>query len=428
MQDGSSHLVKHTPRIAESWSFLAAGALAAFYLVTSVYIASQRLLRFDELLTVHVARLSNWATICAALAHGADGQPPIFYMVVGIFDKLFGHSEVTMRLPSALAMMAGLLITFDCARRLTDGLHGLIALSVLTCSFLLFQGYDARPYAIYFMRAALALWVWTYTRDGSVLSAMSFGAVLFLGVTFHYYFVLCLVPYALWEIIRWKPWQPPSLKLIAGVVGVVLPVAFLSRLILRFAGQFSPDYYAPPSLGALRATFSNFFPFGMFLLAMIAIWIILTGTSDNSIALEPMPSGESVGWLFLCIPLAGFILAELKTNAYVDRYFIGALPGVAVAFSCCLWRHFHRASLVSLGIFLFLATSGMVNQAWVAWHPDSVNYPEQTATRQFLKLEDTLRSDGKRFFLFPNSIIYLQAEYYCKPPDEYVMLAAPDGL
>jgi len=132
LQDGSSHLVKHTPRIAESWSFLAAGALAAFYLVTSVYIASQRLLRFDELLTVHVARLSNWATICAALAHGADGQPPIFYMVVGIFDKLFGHSEVTMRLPSALAMMAGLLITFDCARRLTDGLHGLIALSVLT--------------------------------------------------------------------------------------------------------------------------------------------------------------------------------------------------------------------------------------------------------------------------------------------------------
>jgi len=61
-------------------------------------------------------------------------------------------------------------------------------------------------------------------------------------------------------------------------------------------------------------------------------------------------------------------------------------------------------------------------------HSDSVNMPEQTATTQFLKWEDILRSDGKRFFLFPNSIIYLQAEYYCKHPDEYVMLIASDGL
>jgi len=427
-QAGNLSHISQIVRSRSMWSFIAAAVLAAFYLVTSVYIASHRLLRFDELLTVHVTRLPHWATIWTALAHSVDIQPPLPYMVARIFDRLFGHSEVVVRLPFALAMVAGLLITFDCARRLTDGLHGLIALSVLTCSFLPFHGYDARPYAIYFMLSALALWVWTSTRDGNKQSAILFGMVIFLGVAFHYYFVLCLVPYALWEIIRWRPWQPLSPKLITGVVGVLLPIALLSRLILPSVRDFSPGYYAPPSLWVLRATFSNFFPYGLFPLALIMIWVVLTRTSDKAIALDAMSSGESVSWLFLCIPLAGFVLARLKTNAYTDRYVIGALPGIAVAFSCCLWRHFRRASLISLGIFLLLTAWGVVHQAYVVRHPDSVNMPEQTATTQFLKWEDVLRSDGKRFFLFPNSIIYLQAEYYCEHPDECAMLVAPDGL
>ena len=178
-----------------------------FYLATSIYISSHRLLWFDEVVTVHMARLPNAKTLLAALSHGADSLPPLYYMVVGIFDKLFGHSEVAVRLPSTLAMVATLLITFDCARRLTDGLHGLIAMA-LASGPLAGEGFEARSYAIYVMFAALALWVWTYTRTSEKWSAIWFGAVLFLGVSFHYYAVLLLVPFALWEISRWKPWQP----------------------------------------------------------------------------------------------------------------------------------------------------------------------------------------------------------------------------
>src|SRR5271157_6559026 len=236
----------------------------------------------QTIFTLHIAWLPDFHTLWTALAHAAD--PPTYSMVVRMFGKLFGYSEVAARLPSTLAIVAGLLLTFDCARRLTNGLHGLIALSVLTCSILPFFGYEARPYAVYFMLAALALWVWTGTRADGRWSAIVFGVVFFLGVTIHYYFVLCLVPYALWEIIRWRPWQPLSPKLITGVVGVLLPIALLSRLILPSVRDFSPGYYAPPSLWVLRATFSNFFPYGLFPLALIMIWVVLTRTSDKAIA------------------------------------------------------------------------------------------------------------------------------------------------
>src|SRR5208283_2139022 len=226
----SSPLMNRTAHMTRVWSLIAAGLFAVFYLGTSIYIAAHRLYWFDELFIVRIAQLPDVGTMWKALGHAADTMPPGYHMLMRVLGRLFGYSEVATRLPSALAMIAGLLLTFDCARRLTDGLHGLIALSLLTCSLLPYYGYETRPYALYFMFSALALWIWTSTRDDSKLSALCFGAVLCLAVTMHYYAVLCIVPYAAWEIARWKPWQRPSPKLIAGMAGVVFPAFVLSPL------------------------------------------------------------------------------------------------------------------------------------------------------------------------------------------------------
>jgi uncharacterized membrane protein len=329
------------------WTLVAAALLAVFYLVTSIYIAAHRLFWFDELFTLHIARLQGWTMIFTALGHGSDALPPAYYLVVRVFDSLFGPGDVAARLPSAIAMVIGLLVIFDCARRLSDGLHGLIALSVATCSFLPYYGYEARSYAIYFMLAALALWVWTYTEASKTTGAILFGAVFFAGVCFHYYFVMGLAPYVVWELLRWKPGQRPSAKLIAGIAGSLIPVALLSPLILSFSNKFSGGYWNRPSFTELRAIFAQLFPDGLFLLALIMIWIVLVGNDDDKdVALPAMPSAEALGWLFLGIPLAAFVVAELKTNAFYSRYFIGVLPGVAVAFSVCLWRRIGQVSLV----------------------------------------------------------------------------------
>src|SRR5271157_1860309 len=422
LQDTSLPEIEPTMRHAGMWCFVAAGVLATFYLATSMYVASHRLLWFDEVFTVHMARLPDWKTLLTALSHGADSLPPLYYMVVGTFDKLFGHSEVAVRLPSTLAMVATLLITFDCARRLTDGLHGLIALA-LASGPLAGEGFEARSYAIYVMFAALALWVWTYSKISKKWSAIWFGAVLFLGVSFHYYAVLLLVPFALWEISRWTPWQPPSPKLLAGVIGVVLPAVLFSHFILSFSRKFSTGFWSRPSLSELMDVYSHIFVGGLFVLALSIVWIVLANRRNKNIDLQPMQSGEAIGWLFLCIPLAGFVAAELKTNAFAVRYFLGIVPGVAVAFSCCIWRHFRNVPLVSLGIFLLLGTWGMARQLHTARHPDSVESP---GTRGALSLEGPLSSEGKRFFVFSDPFTFLEVQYYSKHPDECILLLPPD--
>src|ERR1039458_6064368 len=291
-QTASSAHTKHPRHRSAAGSFIAAAILAAFYFATSIYIASHRVFWFDELFTMHIARLPDIKAIWTALGHGADSLPPAYYMVVRLFGDLFGNSEVAARLPSALALAAGLLLIFDCARRLTDGLHGLIALSGATCLFLPYYGYEARSYALYFMLSALALWVWCCTRDDKNSSAIFFGVVLFFGVTTHYYFVLCLVPYAIWEVLGGKRGQLASPKLIAGLVGAIVPAVLLSPFILSFSRKFSTGLWSRPSFGELRAIFPQLFPDGLFLLALIVIWIVLTDSDDKNVVLQPMQSGE----------------------------------------------------------------------------------------------------------------------------------------
>ena len=403
--------------------FTTAAILAGFYFATSLYISSQRLFWFDELFTIHIARLPDIKTIWTALGHGVDAMPPFYYMLVRLFGDLFGDSETAARLPSALGLAGGLLLIFDCARRLTDVWHGLIALSVATCSFLPYYGYEARAYGLYFMLAALALWVWLCTRNGQKRPAILFGMVVCLGVTMHYYFVLCLVPYAIWEAVCGTRGRRVSPKLIAGFAGAALPSALLSPLILSFSSNFATGFWNRPSAGTLRGIFPQIFPDGLSLLVVIAIWIVLANSDKNNVVLQPMQPGEAVGWLFLCIPLVGFVLAELKTNAFHGRYFIGVLPGVAVAFACWVWRHFRNARMVSVGIFLLLAGWGAATQMRVVRRPQLI---EATGIRGFLELESSLGIERKRYVVFSSPLLFIEAQYYSDHPEECVLLL-PSG-
>jgi len=403
-------------RAAERWSAFAAVALAAFYLVSSLHISAHRLLWIDEVLTAMTTRLPGCAAIWRAFARGADGLPPTYFMLLRPFDALFRHSDFGLRVPSALAMTAGMLLIFDCARRLSNGLHGLIALSVLTCSFLPYYGHEARSYALYFMLAALALWIWSYDTKDSWPAAVAFGAVLLLALGMHYYAVLCLVPYAALELANWKPGRLPSRKLVAGTIGVLAAIAMLWTPIQAGRRLYPANYLARPSLEVLRTTFADLFPDSLLLLAILMLWIAWMARQRDGSSLPAMQPAERLGWFFFLIPIAGYLLAQLA-HAFQLRYVICALPGIAVAFACWVWRHFQRAAYVSAGVLLVLAGWGAAKQASALRHPESGYY---SPLRDINATEAVWLSEGKRYFAVSNPSRYLEALYYSPHPDRYV--------
>jgi uncharacterized membrane protein len=408
-------------------SFIAAVLLAVIYLLTSVLIASHRLFWYDEIFTVTISQLPDCSTIWKALAHASDAMPPTYYMLVRIFDQLPIPREVAARLPSALAMVAGMLITFDCARRLSDGVYGLIAFSVLSCSALPYYGYEARPYALYFMFASLALWIWIHASDAGKLSSFLFGIVIFFAVAVHYYAILCLVPYAVWEVSNRKPWRAPSGKLTAGCLGVLCAAALFSRQILALRQVFSPYFWSRPAPSSLAAILNDYFNYGLFPLAAIMIWVALVGPREKGAVASAMRPSEQLGWFFGLIPVAGYILAKLGTNAFSPRYYIALLPGIAVAFSCLLWRQFGSTLRISIPVFLLFATLGLGVQFVLVRHPDLVRPPtaklEPERVNAMLILENRMPTSAKQFIVLPASdLLGVEARYYSKHPEKYVFL------
>lgn len=405
----------------EKWTFLAAIAFAAFYLITSIQVAAHRLLWFDEIVTVLIARLPGVSRILDALAHADNNMPAPYFLVVHGFFNVLGANAVAARLPSALAFTAGLLITFDCVRRLTNGLHGLIAMSLLGCSALPYYGFEARSYGIYFMLATFCFWIWIHGRD-TRLSAMLFGVAFFLAIMVHYYAVIGLVPFAIGEAREWRRWRMPSAKLIAGGLAICAAAVVL-RPQMSGAKRYSAVFWSPPSALRLRATFTDLIPEGLFLLALVLIWIALTARVGGEDVPAPMESTERIGWLGLLLPFAGYVVAKLVTNAYVSRYFLAMLSFIAVAFSLWVWRSFRKTPVVPVGILVILAGFGVKAQLLAARHPEFIDpFNQQSETRQVLEMEHTLRAEGRHFSVLTDGLLYLSLWYNAKHPEEYILL------
>jgi 4-amino-4-deoxy-L-arabinose transferase-like glycosyltransferase len=398
-------------------SWLCAVLIGLFFLATNLHIASKRLLWFDEINTLEIAQLPDLATLWQVQNSFRGDSPPITYhLIVRLIYHLTGKAEIAVRLLSALAMSAALLVIFDCARRLTRGIHGLIAVCILAASFLTYYGYEGRPYALVVLFTAGALWLWLFTERDNKSAAVAFGVALFLAVTVQFTSVLAMVPFGLWESWHWRPWQKPSPKLLAGAAAVVCAVALCAPQMKQSAG-WSAHSWCPPTFHALVTVFSEMFPTGLIVLAALAILVCLARAS-----VKPMSDSERLCWFFLTIPFAGFILAEAVTNAFYNRYLIAMLPGVAVAFACLVWRHLTKPA--SVAFLLLLAGLAVGRQLGHTRHPDAIEPPSvptmQLHTMEVLTAEDALVADGRQSIIV-DFLVLKNARYYSKRPDLYVM-------
>jgi hypothetical protein len=420
---GPGAVLGRVSNVQSKLSWLGAILFSLFFLLTDIDIAHKRLLWYDEIGTVKLIQLPNFAALWQAQnSFRGDSVPTLYLLLARFFYQITGHSESAVRLLSAIAMAAALLVVFDCARRLTNGLHGLIALCILAGSFLAYYGYEGRPYSLVVLFTAIALWQWLHTRDDSKAAAAGFGAAIFLAVSMHFNAVLAMVPFGVWELYRWRPWRRPSLKFLAGAAGLLcaLGICIPQMVTMYSIGRAPAGLWSAPSVGALVGVLRDVFPYGLFVLSVFAILVCLVRR-----AVKPMADSEAVCWLFLTIPIAGLILAEAVTNSFYNRYLIALLPGVAVAFACLVRRH-----LNTLGSTVLLSTLALLGVAWqlqTFLHPESIEPPSagaplQLRTRETLAAEADLILDGKRIVVAEFTLVQA-LRYYSQRPDLYVMYA-----
>jgi hypothetical protein len=288
-----------------------------------------------------IDELGTFWVIDGDLASTADrawrfhGQTPLYYTMLWSVTQLLGTSELVLRLPSLLSMLATAFLLYRFAARLFGQGAAIVALAI----FVVYPNVgiyaaDARPYALALLATLIATmliesWLRTFERKQAVFYGLAAAAIVYV----HYVFASILVAHALffaWTMYRSvadqrrRLWTGCMLAAAVFLVTIAPTSPQVARLLDRSDELVFSDVVLP---------------------AMVAIWappvavVALVGTvmfiAGRGGRLREVPSDPLIllGLGFVTPPLVLFMLGLVSDiDLWTSRYWFVAAPFGAMLF------------------------------------------------------------------------------------------------
>ncbi|RJP32671.1 MAG: hypothetical protein C4547_13200 [Phycisphaerales bacterium] len=142
-----------------------------------------------------------------------DSHPPVYFILLYAWRRLWGAGDVATRLPSILISALSIVPVVLLCRLHGAGRIGLVIGGILAISHAhILAGQQARPYALSIALISTAYWLFevmgrrwsTLTRRGRWIAACSYGACLLAAMMTHYFAALALFGHVLIAVIRWR--------------------------------------------------------------------------------------------------------------------------------------------------------------------------------------------------------------------------------
>ncbi|NDE13859.1 hypothetical protein EBZ80_02910 [bacterium] len=290
----------------------------------------------------------------------------VYEVMMWAWGRIFGYSEVSMRLPSVIFGGIAVYNLNRSVQRLSPRINIAIP-SLVLLSMEPVTGFivSARPYAMGLAALSLCLRYWVnYTFDGSPGSWWNFcvwGAVSSCIKVFAVETPLTLIGVSM--LHNPGPWEGRWARLMAGLTIIIAPLLAQAPVVMHFMNRSSIHSYR----GQLPATqLLDFLVYS--LVPPVVIVLMATGLTLASLrGSKPISTGNTgsvqtaaTGVLALCVPLAHFVLYK-ATGAFVvhSNYIIAAYMPAAFCSSACIarwvrparWRHLAGLLLVITATF-----------------------------------------------------------------------------
>jgi hypothetical protein len=325
-------------------------------------IAARRSFWYDEAFTLLIGSLPSAGAIWTALAQGAENQPPLNFWLVHATLPLSGTLEISARIPAMVSFWLMTLCLYRIVARETDTTHGFIALLIPFAAPTLYFAYEARAYGPLFLCAAASVLFWQMAKGGErrtwslVLLSVSLAASVYV----HYYGVLVYVPFVVTELavgLMKKRWDWPIWLAIVLSGIAVLPLAPLMLAVGGFTSMF-----VDPSLVSVQGLYARLLGLPAVIFGLLTLAAGLMGPARTSSAVQAdspkvltSRRGTLLLLMFCLLPVPGFFMARLATNAWADRYFIFSLVGFSVAFALMVYQRWRDRPWLSVGCVGVLA-------------------------------------------------------------------------
>jgi 4-amino-4-deoxy-L-arabinose transferase-like glycosyltransferase len=308
-----------------SWGLTGRWRTAAVAVLV-VVVALGVLLRFwtrsalwlDEALTVDIARLPLHS-LHAALRQ--DGAPPLYYVLLHFWMKVFGGSDLAVRSLSGVISVATLPVAWVAGRRFGGrSFAWMTVLLVASAPFAIYYGSEARMYSLVMLLTACGFIALDRSvrepRAGNLLAVAAVTAALLYT---QYWAVYLLATVAVW--LLWKGWRPKAdparrrgmrASFGALVVGAVTFVPWLPTFVFQSRHTGTP-WAAPANFAATINA--------------------VTGFTDNQATLSAAGSnqGRLLAVLYLLLAFLG-LFGVARDHWHVDLDIRSRRRGRPVAF------------------------------------------------------------------------------------------------
>jgi len=258
-----------------------------------------------------------------------------YLYILWLAKSSLGSTEIALRTPSLLAMLAATYFLFRAARELFSREIAYLA-AILFClqENVVFAAIDARPYAFALLATTLAMFALIrWVSRNSMGYAVLFGASAAAILHFHYLFGSVLPAFAAYYILnRRRSLKSDAPQLAATLLTfavIFLPLAsrFLSLFRNRQTHTFAGD---PQTFVLLRAIV----PFKMLVVFLVVLFLAALIRKVKLPASDAFPAAL-IGPLTALVPIAILygLSAATPTRVFLPRYCLSAVPGAALTWA-----------------------------------------------------------------------------------------------
>jgi Dolichyl-phosphate-mannose-protein mannosyltransferase len=375
----SVNTIDAAPLLRTSW--LAAGieglivaALATTIAAVSIDKDLHQNFTCDELFTYYGCKASGLSELYGLLSTGGfDASPPLYDVAVWQIQRVINNDHLALRLPASLGFTVMCLCLYGITRRRCSAPYAALALLTLPMTAAFGQATNARPYGLMLGFVGLALFCWHLTNGSRWRPLALFGlaASLSAGVATHYYAILVLAPLGMAEAARTIESGRKRID-VAVWVAFAFALAPLPLLWPLMAGAHklaAGASWLPVRLSDLKQTYLADFAPLLLLLAICSLLLLRLSLAAARPGNEPAPAFTSCNKSdvalilgLIALPILGFAVGVTVTKAYVPRYVVAHVAGVAlllafVSNSLFRGRAVFGIMLALIMLLYFLSTS-----------------------------------------------------------------------
>jgi hypothetical protein len=423
MQLGSFQirLVEATVRWVEDHKLLSFSIFSFFYFLGACGKASSKLFWFDELFSWYVAKLPSLSDIWNALYKGVDTNPPLQYFLIRASHWVFGTGELATRLPFIIGFWLALFFLFLLITKRCGSLIAYLSVIFLCLSGFYAYAFEARPYALVLACCCVSLFFWESAIEGRFrrLALLGLSLILNIALFSHYYAIFLFIPLMMGEAYRsfrfrrvdWPIW----ISIAAGAV-VLIPLAPIILTVIRR----SEFFWAKPTWGVFLKSIDWFFRDP----ALVCFYGVgcLLGVIKAVDSLTPNKKNQRIGWnvpshewiavmILMMLPIIGYVIAKLVTNAFISRLFIPAAIGIAWGLALLYHRLLQGRLLITALLLASLLGIFIAKQAADA----QGLFPKKLNLRVAKSFTWASSIPGNTPIVISDPIVFLQYQYYAPP-------------